>query len=231
MGKSWKFETVSSCFEVYHLGYFKWQDWRFVNMADKSLGWKKDVDEQLTKDLELAAHAAYDNGCELSIDARLLFESHRYSRATALAILAEEEFSKAFTLKLSADNKRWDSTLYDSLRSHAIKQGLAEAVVNFIEAEKAKARWIGGFTSAYPDEKKAKEFVAAAKKRLRKPVKDHLKQDALYVAISKEGKIKSIPKNITREEAENSLFQTELFKINVDILFGDESALERFFTL
>lgn len=200
-------------------------------MADKGQGWKKDVDEQLMKDLELAAHAAYDNGCELSLDARLLFESHRYSRATALAILAEEEFSKAFTLKLSADNKRWDSALYASLRSHAIKQGLAEAVVNYIEVEKAKARWIGGFTSAYPDEKKVKEVVAAAKERLRKPVKDHLKQDALYVSISKEGKIKSIPKNITREEAENSLFQTELFKINVDILFGDESALERFFTL
>lgn len=200
-------------------------------MADKNQGWTKNVDEQLTKDLELAAHAAYDNGCELSIDARLLFESDRYSRATALAILAEEEFSKAFTLKLSAENKRWDSALFDSLRSHAIKQGLAEAVVNYIEREKARARWLGGFSSAFPDEKKVKEVVAAAKLRLRNPVKDHLKQDALYVSISKEGKIKSIPKNITRKEAENSLFETELFKINVDILFGDESALERFFTL
>ncbi len=201
------------------------------NMAGNKPGWIKTVDEKLRNKLKLAAQAAYDNGCELCKDARLLFESHRYSRALALAILAEEEFSKAFTLKLSAENKRWDSTLYNSLRDHASKQGIAQAVVNYISWEKAKARELGGFKSAYPDANKVREVVAAEKAQLSKKVKDRLKQSALYVSITKDGKINSLPKKLTREDAEKSLLDTESFQTNVAILLGDEAELERFFKL
>ena len=165
-------------------------------MADKKKSWTKTVDQKLKKNLDLAAIAAYENGCELSIDAQFLFKAQRYSRATALAILAEEEFSKAFTLKLSAVNERWDSIRFNALHHHANKQGLAEAVVNFIEWEKAKVRQTGGQMSEYPDENKGKQFVAEAKKRSRKPEKDYLKQKAFYVCISPEGEIKSVPRDI-----------------------------------
>ncbi|SDK08154.1 abortive infection protein, AbiV family [Methylophilus rhizosphaerae] len=195
------------------------------------MSWTKAVDEKLKNDLELTAHAAYDHGCELIKDARMLFESHRYSTALALAILAEEEFSKAFTLKQSAENLRWDSTVYNSLRDHASKQGLAQAVVNYIAWEKARARASGGFKSAYPDANKVREIVAAEKAQLNQKLKDRRKQDALYVSITKDGKIQSLPKKFIREDAEKGLLDTENFQDNVALLLGDQDALERFFKL
>ncbi|MFQ6334748.1 AbiV family abortive infection protein [Methylophilus sp. 3sh_L] len=197
-------------------------------MAEIKEGWVKAVNEKLQKDLELVAQAAYDNGCELLNDAQFLYEAHRYSRATALSILAEEELSKAFTLKLSAANKRWDSNLYSALRSHANKQGLAEALVEYIIWLKKSIELVGGLAWTFSDEEKFKEVVAKAKKRLRKPVKDHLKQDALYVSLHENGKLKSRPKDITRADAENSLHSAEIFQIMVALLFDDESAYERF---
>lgn len=200
-------------------------------MAENKEGWVKLVDEKLKKELELAAHASYDNGCELMKDARILFESQRFSRATALAILAEEEFCKAFTLKLSADNYRWDSSMFKGLHSHASKQGLAEAVVSYSDWEKETFRLSVGIAAGqYPDENKVKEIVLKAKKRMSKPIKDHLKQDALYVSISKDGKIKSQPKYITKEQAESSLLNSDKFEAHVAIVLGDESAMARFFT-
>lgn len=199
--------------------------------SDKQTGWKKTVDARLMLDLEKTAQAAYENGCELSKDARLLFDAHRYSRATALAILAEEEFCKAFTLKQSALNRRWDSTIYNALHNHANKQGLAEAVVNYIDWEEEEAQRLGGFRSEYPDVSKSTEIVAAAKERSHKRVKDKLKQDALYVSIFKDGKINSLPTEITKEDAESCLLFTEKFQDKVSLLFGDQDALERFFKL
>ncbi|QDC44764.1 AbiV family abortive infection protein [Methylophilus medardicus] len=195
------------------------------------MSWTRSVDEKLKNDLEISAQAVYDHGCELIKDARLFFESHRYSSALALAILAEEELSKAFVLKQSAENLRWDSTVYNSLRDHASKQGLAQAVVNYIEWEKARARALGGFKSAYPDANKVRDIVAAEKAQLRQKVKDRCKQDALYVSITKDGKIQSLPKKFTREDAEKSLLDTEKFQDNVALLLGDKDALERFFRL
>lgn len=196
--------------------------------SDKQTGWKKHVDERLKLDLEKAAKAAFENGCELIKDARLLFDAQRYPRATALAILAEEEFCKAFTLKLSAINSRWDSTIFNALLNHSSKQGLAEAVVNQADWERENARRLGGFKSEYPDVIKAREIVAAAKERSHKREKDKLKQDALYVSIFKDGKIKSLPKEISKEDAESSLLFTEKFQDHVALLLGDRGALERF---
>lgn len=200
-------------------------------MADKKDGWSAFVDDRLKKTLTESAQAAYENGRDLGKDARFLFDAHRYARATALAILAEEEFCKAFILIQSVQNERWDAKVYNLLRSHASKQGLAEAVLNLAEWEKARARIMGGFTSEYPDEKKAKEIVAAAKKNALKPAKDYLKQDALYVSIFKDGKIKNLPKTISKETAESSLLFTEKFQDHVALLLGDRGALERFFKI
>lgn len=200
-------------------------------MAVNKEPWIKTVDEKLQKDLEHVAQAAFDNGCELLNEARFLFESDRYSRATALSILAEEELSKAFIVKMSASNKRWDSNIYLSLRRHADKQGIAEALVKYILWLKQTTELLGGLAWTFSDETKFKEVVAAAKKRLRKPVKDHLKQDALYVSLSEDGKIQSVPKDITRDDASGSLLSTETFHAMVAILFEDERAYERFLRL
>ena len=130
-----------------------------MSMARKKEVWNKTVDENLKKNLMLTAYAAYENGCELSKDARILFDVQRYSRATALAILAEEEFCKAFTLKMSADNYRWDSSLYLALRNHANKQGLAEALMTYTGYANTEARLIGLSAWTSLDEGKLKESV------------------------------------------------------------------------
>lgn len=197
--------------------------------SDKQAGWKRTVDDKLRVDLEKAAYAAFENGHELFKDARLLFDAERYSRATALAILAEEEFCKAFTLMQSAIEGRWNSTIFNALLNHSSKQGLAEAVVNYADWVRENARRLGGFKSEYPDANKCREIVTAAKERSLKREKDKLKQDSLYVSIFKDGKINSLPKEFTKVDAESCLLFTEKFQDHVALLLGDRGALERFF--
>lgn len=45
--------------------------------------------------------------------------------------------------------------------------------------------------------------MAAAKERSHKREKDKIKQDSLYVSIFKDGKINSLPKDFTKEDAES----------------------------
>lgn len=75
------------------------------------------VDEPLRSRLVESARAAYQSGCTLLSDAKTLIDTERYCRAGALAILAEEEYSKAFVLCICADTRRWDSVIFRSLEN------------------------------------------------------------------------------------------------------------------
>ena len=97
---------------------------------DKKSDWVVTVTKELRQDMEITARAAYKNGCNLRQDAIVLFEAGRFPRAAALAILAEEEFSKAFILIISAQQGRWDSTIFKSLRRHSSKQAMSETMSN-----------------------------------------------------------------------------------------------------
>jgi hypothetical protein len=90
--------------------------------------WSKIVTPRIKGNMGESARAAYQNGCALHDDALLLFDGERFPRSAALAILAEEEFSKAFILFISVNQGRWDSDIYKALRQHPQKQGIAEGM-------------------------------------------------------------------------------------------------------
>jgi AbiV family abortive infection protein len=67
-----------------------------------------------------------DNGKQLLEDAKLLFDYDRYSTALALAVLAQEEFAKAFLLQLVSDEALpWLPQVRTSLARHQCKHLLA----------------------------------------------------------------------------------------------------------
>jgi AbiV family abortive infection protein len=76
--------------------------------------------------LSTSISATMDNGKKLLEDAKLLFDWDRYSTALALAVLAQEEFAKAFLLQLVADEALpWLPEVQRSMARHQCKHLLA----------------------------------------------------------------------------------------------------------
>lgn len=72
--------------------------------------------------LSVSISAVRDNGRKLIEDAKLLFDWDRYSTATALAVLAQEEFAKAFLLELVRDDALpWIPEVQGSMARHQCK--------------------------------------------------------------------------------------------------------------
>ncbi len=75
------------------------------------------------RDAALMAHMALSNAKDLLEDARLLFEHGRYSRATALAIIAIEEIAKWFVVQdefIRTGDRKWKE-FWSELRKHRTK--------------------------------------------------------------------------------------------------------------
>ena len=108
--------------------------------------WVATVDDTLITNLITSAEKSYLNACDLLDDAHVLFDSQRYSRANVVAILAEEEFSKAFILIVCAQIRRWDSEIYRALKSHTHKQAIVKTMLQYIEWFKEKNAFILEYT-------------------------------------------------------------------------------------
>ena len=199
--------------------------------------WVKTVTPDIRKNMEACAHAAYINGRALRDDAILLYKATRYPRAAALAILAEEEFSKAFILRTCANQDRWDSNVFCALRTHAKKQGISEGMLIYVEWLKENIRRVMELNRsslvpsqpcALPTKETWEEILGTTKSRFSKPVRDHFKQDALYVSLDAEARLKSIPDSVTQSDAERCLKDSEQFQLVTEVLLGDPNASEKF---
>jgi len=79
-----------------------------------------------TEHLDRSIDATTDNGKKLLDDAKLLFDWDRFGTALALAVLAQEEFAKAFLLRLVADGALpWIPEVQRSMARHHCKHLLA----------------------------------------------------------------------------------------------------------
>lgn len=201
-------------------------------MAKRS-GWVKVVTPDIRENMEASAHAAYTNGCALRDDAILLYEANRYPRSAALAILAEEEFSKAFILRTCANDGRWDSNIYNALRTHANKHGISEGMLIYIKwltenirrvIEMNRFCLVPSQPSIYPTKEKWEEILGTAKSRFSKPVRDHFKQDAIYVSLDEEGWLRSAPNSVTQSDAQRCLKDAEQFQLVTEVLLGNPEA-------
>lgn len=85
--------------------------------------------------LELTIKACLENGDRLLDDAANLSDFERYPTAFGLAKLAQEEFSKAFILKLVCDDALiWSDEVRRSLSHHVSKQ-LIGIILDFINPD------------------------------------------------------------------------------------------------
>jgi len=78
------------------------------------------------KDIEDPGVATFENAKRLHEDAELLEEMDRFPTAFALAVLAQEEYAKAFMLHLASEQAfKPDATLSKALSNHLCKQLVA----------------------------------------------------------------------------------------------------------
>lgn len=208
--------------------------------------------------------ATIENGKNLLGDAKLLFEWDRYSTALAIAVLSQEEFSKAFLLQLVADGALpWTSEVRRSMAMHECKHLLAivmewlspweQAMDQCNERSKKREEWMAWAQrrldrykqGLVPDlidpepkepEVSFSEDVATAlniyrheeiermksgqafeddewssghARKIADGLLDRKKQSGFYVDITKNGDMRSHPKQITRDQASKEIERAE----------------------
>ena len=182
-----------------------------------------------------SADACYSNACDLLADATMLSASSSWPRAAAMAILAEEEFSKAFMLRICADQGRWDSNIYNALRKHSSKQGISQALREWLELvvpnalrieEMNKHAFIQSQPSMFLTSNDLGPILDRARKTLAKSSRDFLKQDALYVGIDESASTTSTPRTTTQAVAEACIGEARKFRAGLDLMSRDERALD-----
>lgn len=181
------------------------------------------VDETIAKNLQDASFASYDNGRELLKDATILYDMERYARAISLAILAEEEFSKAFILYLSSVDRRWDKVLHKALVDHRKKQAisgsLTELMTAFVRHMDFTARSFMSFEFDF--EGNVQENADHARKiYIKDGTKDLHKQRAQFVEVDEYGVLTSTPKSFTLKDAAVEIDSALRFGAYVDALYG-----------
>lgn len=184
--------------------------------------WSMLVDEALQSRLLETARAAYESGCSLLSDAKALLETERHCRAGALAILAEEEYSKAFILCNCAQMRRWDSVIFRSLTDHGGKQTVSQVMIDYwawlqnnlkAVAEMNRFSFIPAQPSVLPSQTEFDAMVEKAKKQhMTKRQRDKLKQQMLYVHIDRNGSAIHKPNAVTAGTAQQCIDDTYLFK-------------------
>ena len=198
----------------------------------KKRDWSVPVNSELRRNMEETARAAYENGCSLIRDAFTLFEVGRFPRAAALAILAEEEFSKSFMLINCAMQSRWDSAIFNALFRHAEKQAFTESMVDLIESCNTRNKRINQINqcqlipipfSKYPCKDKIEEVISKGKSRIKKPIKDFLKQNCFYVRCDEKATLQSKPDWIGQNEVQSCLEASEKFRQIAEQQFDEYS--------
>lgn len=176
----------------------------------------------IAENLRKASLACYDNGNGLLEEANILYEWDRYARATALAILAEEEFSKAMILQLSSISGRWNKELHEGLVKHEKKQAISGAMNEFMEVFKrhlssAKFSFI---PMPFNLERQAREEVRKAEKIfIKNQKKDKRKQDAQFVAIGKTGLPCRTPSSFGKKDASDEIDSAVRFRAYLEALY------------
>jgi len=194
-------------------------------MKDRK-SWTKAITTELKDSIKTTSLAAYKNACELLKDAKILLREGRSARAGALAILSEEEFSKAFSLVICIDQNRWDSGIFYGLKKHPEKQGISEAMKEYLDwfmdnydrvTKMNRLSFVPVTPASIPGPKQLAEWLDKAKKGVKKAKTEQYKQSLLYVDFDINARVTSEPCSISQEEAENRIKEAEKYKKVVEI--------------
>lgn len=199
-----------------------------------------DTDSHKTR-LRQAMKACVENGQRLHQDAEWLRLDDRSATAIALCILAQEEFAKAFLLHLVCEGTiPWTAKVRESLRNHRHKQ-LIGLIMDWLNPsdDVHSARIAMGPTIAtipphiadavahYVEKVLQQGYVSyssAAIDPIAKSVaggdRDKAKQDSLYVGLSEDGDVISVPSSVNIDAVEAELERTKRLSDLVDPLRG-----------
>lgn len=179
-----------------------------INKAEDGT-WVAVFNEELEKNLTTSSICAANNAESILADANILYENSRYPRAAALAILAEEEYSKSILLKICAQTKTWNSFFYNIIKKHPEKQAYAESI-HFLFSEIRKIEESNRyrvipwpiFSSISPGSRLLDDFQTKLKKQtIEKKKRDLYKQSMLYISLGKTGILVNSPNQIGQKEA------------------------------
>lgn len=176
-----------------------------------------------------AISACVENGQRLHQDAEWL-RTDRSATVVALCILAQEEFAKAFLLHLVREGIiPWSAKVRESLHKHPHKQLMGLILEWLSPSDDEFSARIG----RAPGDSTLPAYVADAMKLYVKKVqpqghiscpptpsdpmaksvadgdRDKMKQDALYVRLSEDGDVISVPTQVTPEMIEAELDRTK----------------------
>lgn len=191
------------------------------------------------KEFELAIHACVENGERLFDDAKFMNDVSRYSTAMALAILAEEEFAKAFLLYLVKDDALpWTTEIRQALRDHKCKHLLAILMEHLSPTEDQlssrlmeqidfaresqlpkdvssainllRHEKVGKWKDPYWDVLEPSDYDQETK-RISDGSVDRTKQTALYVEIGRDGSVSTRPAAVRPFQVERELERCKRF--------------------
>lgn len=138
-------------------------------------------------------------------------------------------------LRICAGQGRWDSNIYDALRKHSSKQGISQALREWLELVVPNALRVKEMNEHVLIQSQPSMFLASsdldpimdrARKTLAKSSRDFLKQDALYVGIDEYASTTSIPSTTTQAVAEACILEARKFRAGLDLMSGDVRALD-----
>lgn len=187
--------------------------------------------------------ASLVNADRLFDDAKSLYECDRFPTSYALAILAEEEYSKAMLLSLvNAGAIPWSLDVRRALHDHVCKQ-LVTVILDYLsqDIELVLLRYMPSKKDQLPvifpsdvldaihlicHERIPREYDRSWIEPTDRPIEngvniiakglfDRKKQDAIYVGIGGAGEIISQPSQITSEVAKSEIDRCERFGVHL----------------
>jgi len=207
--------------------------------------------EDKTERYEEAIEASISNGRRLLEDSEILRESYRFPTAKALAILAQEEFAKAYIFRLVQEGAiPWRDEIYRATRNHHCKQ-LMGIVMQYLytpweskdiheRENKVKEKYpdfllprsVADALNIFCHEKIARwkspswswaedPQYDAEVKKIWKGKLEKSKHDALYIPIGKEGQVLNIPP----VDSDDANEQIEFAKVLEEVSTGQDWCL------
>jgi len=198
-----------------------------------------------------AMKSCVENGTRLLDEAELLEFETPLATKFFLSVIAQEEFAKAFLLYLvKIDAILWNRFILQATMNHRCKQlvgiildflapdtdlflkRINDAILNKIPLDFPKkvvdaihilryekiGRWESNAWGWVEDPNYDKVAESIAEGYL-----DKMKQDALYVALGKDGSIKRTPKNTNKKNAEEEYERARRFEMLLEELCADKN--------
>jgi hypothetical protein len=127
---------------------------------------------------------------------------------------------------------RWDSAIFNALFKHGKKQAFTESMRDLLELCDTRNERINQINqcqlipipfSKYHSKEKIDEVISKGKSRIKKPIKDFLKQNCFFVRCDEKATLQCKPNSIGQNEAQSCLEESEEFRKITELQYDEYS--------